>query len=59
MEKKRLLLDEYRFPGFRPKAGIKGVYGDSKACVVMLERTQKKRFAVVVEPSIEAIMIRK
>lgn len=31
MGKKKRLLDEYRFPGFRPKAEIKGIFGDSKA----------------------------
>lgn len=34
MEKKRRLLDEYRFPGFSPIAEIKGIFGDSKARVI-------------------------
>jgi len=37
-------LDEYRFPGFRPKAHIQGMFGDPKARVIRLERTQKKRY---------------
>ncbi|OOP55141.1 MAG: hypothetical protein AYP45_16460 [Candidatus Brocadia carolinensis] len=41
MRKKKRLLDEYRFPGFRPKAEIKGIFGDSKARVIRLVRTQK------------------
>lgn len=39
------MLDVYQFPGFRPKAKIKGVFGDPKARVIQLERRQKKRFA--------------
>jgi hypothetical protein len=41
MGKKVRLLDEYRFPGFRPKAEIKGIFGDSKARVIRLVGTQK------------------
>ncbi|MEK6590519.1 MAG: hypothetical protein AABZ11_07550 [Nitrospinota bacterium] len=52
-------MDEYRFPGFHPKAGIKGVFGDSKARVVLLERTQKKGYAVVVARCIGAITTRR
>lgn len=42
MGKKRRLLDEYRFPGYRPKADIRGVFGDPKARVIWLERIRKK-----------------
>ena len=59
MGKKKRLLDEYLFPGFRPKAGIKGVFGDSKARVIRLVRTQKKPCAVVVVRRIGAITTRK
>lgn len=45
MGKKRRLLDEYRFPGFRPRAEIQGVFGDPKARVIHLKRTQKKQYA--------------
>lgn len=45
MGKKRKLLDEYRFPGFRPRAEIQGVFGDPKARVIRLKRTQKKQYA--------------
>lgn len=41
----RTLLDEYRFPGYRPRARIKGVFGDPSARVVTLVRTQKKAVA--------------
>ncbi len=45
MRKKRRLLDEYHFPGFRPRAEIKGIFGDSRARVIHLARIQKKQFA--------------
>jgi len=59
MRKKKRLLDEYRFPGFRPKAEIKGIFGDSKVRVVRLVRTQKKRCVVVAVPYIGAITTRR
>ena len=59
MGKKKRLLDEYRFPGFRPKAEIKGIFGDSKARVIQLVRTQKKRYAVVMVQCIGVITTRK
>jgi hypothetical protein len=43
MHKKRHLVDEYRFPGFRPCTRIKGEFGDPKARIICLERTQKKQ----------------
>jgi hypothetical protein len=45
MRKKRRLLDEYRFPGFRPRAEIKGIFGDPRARLIRLARLQKKQFA--------------
>ena len=53
------LLDEYRFPGFRPNAKIKGKFGDSKARIIPLKRRQKKQHVAVAEQSIKAIMITK
>ena len=47
MQKTRRLQDEYRFPGFRPQAAIKGIFGDSHARVVVLKRRKKKRFVRV------------
>lgn len=41
----RRLLDTYRFPGFRPQATVKGVFGDPKARVVTLVRRGKKQSA--------------
>jgi hypothetical protein len=55
MGKNRRLLDEYQFPGFRPKAGMQGVFGDPRARVIRLERTQKKQSAAVVARHIGAI----
>ena len=59
MGKKRRLLDEYRFPGFVPRAEIKGIFGDSNARDIRLKRTQKKRYAGVVERFIGVIMTRR
>jgi hypothetical protein len=48
MRKKRCLKDEYRFPGFYPKSGVQGIFGDPKARVIQLNRRQKKLGAVLV-----------
>ena len=34
-------MNEYRFPGFRPETVIKVIFGDSKARVIRLVRTQR------------------
>jgi hypothetical protein len=47
MGKIKKLLDEYRFSGFRPLAGVKGKFGDNKARVIRLARLQKKLSAAV------------
>ncbi len=47
MKKTKKLLDEYRFPGFRPKAAVKGKFGDPRARVVSLIRIQKKLSAAL------------
>jgi hypothetical protein len=49
MGKARRLLDEYRFPGFQPKADIRGVFGDSRSRIIRLYRSQKKLYAAVAE----------
>jgi len=59
MEKKRQLLDEYRFPGFRPRSDVHGVFGDPKARVIRLERKQKKRSVDVAAKYTEAITTRR
>jgi hypothetical protein len=59
MGKRRRLVDEYRFPGYRPNAEIRGVFGDPRARIVRLERAQKKRFVVVVVRFTGAITTRK
>jgi len=58
MGKKRRLLDEYQFPGVRPRSAIQGMFGDPKARIVWLDRTEKKRYAVAVAPCIAAITTR-
>lgn len=45
MKKTKKLLDEYRFPGFRPLAAVQGKFGDNKARIIKLVRRQKKCFA--------------
>ncbi len=42
MCKSNRLVDEYEFPGFRPKARIKGKEDDPGARVIVLDRRQKK-----------------
>ncbi len=42
MKKHRRLQDEYQFPGYRPKAALKGIFGDPYSVVIKLERRQKK-----------------
>ena len=44
----RRLADAYTFPGFRPQATVRGVFGDPQARVVTLTRRSKKRFAASV-----------
>src|SRR5437870_3808337 len=41
MRRARRLVDVYRFPAFRPRAAVRGVFGDPKARVVRLERRGK------------------
>lgn len=48
MSKPKRLLDAYRFPGFTPRATIKGIFGDPKARIIRLERRQKKQYAAIV-----------
>ena len=48
MKKIKKLLDEYRFPGFRPLAILKGKFGDNRARIIRLVRRQKKLYAVAV-----------
>jgi hypothetical protein len=58
MGKKRRLQDEYQFPGFRPMSKIQGVFGDPKARVIRLKRSQKKRHVVVAALCIGVITTR-
>jgi hypothetical protein len=59
MGKKRGLQDEYQFPGFRPSREIRGIFGDPKARIIRLERTEKKRDVVVAASQIEATTTRR
>jgi len=40
------LPDTYRFPGFRPAAIVRGIFGDPMARIVALQRRRKNRPAV-------------
>jgi len=59
MGKNRRLLDEYRFPGFRPMAKIQGIFGDPRARVITLQRSQKKQYVAVAGQHIEVITTRR
>jgi hypothetical protein len=52
--KRKRLLDAYRFPGFRPVAELRGVFGDPYARVISLVRRSKKLPVVSVVGSIRA-----
>lgn len=39
----RLLLDAYRFPGFRPGLEVKGIFGEPGARVIKFTRREKKQ----------------
>jgi hypothetical protein len=58
MGKKRRLLDEYQFPGSRLRSKIQGIFGDPKARVIRLKRTQKKQHAVAAGQCIAVITTR-
>jgi hypothetical protein len=55
MAKFKLLHDLYRFPGFVPLPSVQGVFGDSLAVVISLQRRRKKRAAASAARSITAI----
>jgi len=58
MVKKRRLLDEYQFPGVRPRSAIQGMFGDPKARIIRLNRSEKKRHVAVAGPCIGATTTR-
>jgi hypothetical protein len=52
--RKRRLQDAYAFPGFRPEATVRGVFGDPKARIIKLKRRSKKRCVALAEPNTTA-----
>ena len=50
----RRLTDGYRFPGFKPREQVSGMFGDPKARIVRLVRTGKKLSAEVAGRQTEA-----
>ncbi len=51
------LPDTYRFPGFRPEAVVRGIFGDPKARIVALRRRRKKRSVAFAVNRAEVSMI--
>src|SRR5450756_2893556 len=47
MGKQRRLLDEYHFPGFRPRSEIQGIFGDPCARVIRLKRVYKRQLRML------------
>jgi hypothetical protein len=47
MRKRRTLSDLYRFPGCKPKRTVHGIFGDSHARVVTLDRQGKKLYVAL------------
>jgi hypothetical protein len=43
MSKPKRLTDAYRFPGFSALQQVKGIFGDSKARVIILKRSKKNK----------------
>ena len=54
---KRRLIDEYRFPGFVPRAAVTVAPDDPDGRIVTLERREKKRSAARVAAAREASTI--
>lgn len=50
MKKDKRLWDVYAFPGFSPSETVKGVFGDSQARIIALQREGKKRYVVSAVP---------
>ena len=59
MRNKLSLSDLYRFPGFRPKKTIHGIFGDSRARVITLVRRGKKLFVELASLSVDPDTIEK
>lgn len=55
MAKVKLLQDLYRFPGFVPHSRVRGVFGDSLAVVITLQRRRKKHSVASAAKPIAAI----
>jgi hypothetical protein len=59
MTTQKRLSDVYRFSGFRPLQKVAGIFGDPKARVIKLKRTEKKRVVQTVAGSAKVSMITK
>ena len=56
MEKRQRLVDEYKYPGFRPLSTIKNHPIDNDARIIVLRRRQKKLYVDVVANLITRFM---
>ena len=57
MHNRQRLVDEYRYPGFRPLSTIKNHLVDSDTRIITMRRRQKKQYADAVERLITHSMI--
>jgi hypothetical protein len=57
MRKLHRLSDSYRFPGFKPKQVVTGIFGDSHARIVHLVRQGEKLYVVSARQAIGLSMI--
>ena len=57
MIKYKRLSDAYRFPGFQPLQKVVGIFGDPKARVIRLKRTEKKHVVQTVAGGIGVFTI--
>ena len=55
MHKHKRLIDSYRFKGYEPSENLTGIFGDSKARVIHLNRREKKQFVHYVALRTKAI----
>jgi hypothetical protein len=59
MKKIKRLTDSYRFPGFKPKQILTGIFGDSKARVIKFNRIEKKHVVQIAVENIKGTMTEK
>ena len=53
--RKLRLADAYALPEFRPRASVRGVFGDQKARIITLVRRPKKRLNAAVAGRVSSV----